>query len=110
MNRVNFGKRSGVIVDVCKGHGTWFDAGELTRAIEFVARGGLEETERRDQEELRQHNVDAKVARAAAELQVSLTRDAVDEGRRIGWWTGRASSSWGTHHETLVDVILDLLR
>jgi Zn-finger nucleic acid-binding protein len=44
MNRVNFGKRSGVIVDVCKGHGTWFDAGELTRAIEFVAAGGLEET------------------------------------------------------------------
>jgi Zn-finger nucleic acid-binding protein len=36
MNRVNFGKHSGIIVDVCKDHGTWFDSGELTRAIEFA--------------------------------------------------------------------------
>ncbi len=36
MNRVNFGRHSGIIVDVCKDHGTWFDAGELTRAIEFA--------------------------------------------------------------------------
>lgn len=37
MNRVAFGRASGVIVDVCKLHGTWFDAGELTRAIAFAA-------------------------------------------------------------------------
>jgi Zn-finger nucleic acid-binding protein len=36
MNRVNFGRHSGIIVDVCRKHGTWFDAGELTRAIEFA--------------------------------------------------------------------------
>jgi Zn-finger nucleic acid-binding protein len=36
MNRVNFGRHSGIIVDVCKMHGTWFDVGELTRAIEFA--------------------------------------------------------------------------
>ena len=44
MNRVNFGRVSGVIVDVCKMHGTWFDAGELTRVIAFAAAGGLEKT------------------------------------------------------------------
>ena len=49
MNRVNFGKRSGVIVDVCKEHGVWFDRGEITQAIEFVAKGGLEAGARVDE-------------------------------------------------------------
>lgn len=42
MNRVNFGRVSGVVVDLCKGHGVWFDPGELQRALAFVAGGGLE--------------------------------------------------------------------
>ncbi len=42
MNRVNFGRVSGVVIDLCKGHGVWFDGGELQRAIAFVANGGLE--------------------------------------------------------------------
>ncbi len=109
MNRSNFGKRSGVIVDVCKAHGTWFDAGELTRAIEFVAHGGLEETRRRDAEELHEQKSSAAVARAAAEMQVHLTREAVEEGRAVGWWVGRGSSGWGNHHGTLMDVLLHLL-
>jgi len=37
MNRINFGRTSGVIVDVCKKHGTWFDGGELTQVIAFAA-------------------------------------------------------------------------
>ncbi len=36
MNRQNFGRSSGVIVDVCAAHGTWFDAGELPRVMKFV--------------------------------------------------------------------------
>ncbi len=39
MNRVHFAHHSRVVVSVCKPHGTWFDAGELTEVIEFVARG-----------------------------------------------------------------------
>ena len=41
MNRKNFGGASGIIVDVCARHGTFFDAGELPRVLEFVRRGGL---------------------------------------------------------------------
>jgi Zn-finger nucleic acid-binding protein len=41
MNRRNFGGASGVIVDVCAKHGTWFDAGELPQVLEFVQTGGL---------------------------------------------------------------------
>ena len=42
MNRSNFGNRSGVIIDVCKGHGTWFERGELARVLAFIEEGGLE--------------------------------------------------------------------
>ena len=41
MNRRNFGGVSGVIVDVCAKHGTWFDRGELPRVLAFVESGGL---------------------------------------------------------------------
>ena len=36
MRRINFGRRSGVIVDVCNAHGTWFDPGELAAVLRFV--------------------------------------------------------------------------
>lgn len=42
MARMTFGKRSGVVVDVCRAHGTWFDGGELDAVLEFVRGGGLE--------------------------------------------------------------------
>lgn len=41
MNRKNFGGESGVVVDVCAVHGTWFDEGELPRVLAFVESGGL---------------------------------------------------------------------
>jgi Zn-finger nucleic acid-binding protein len=41
MNRINFARCSSVIVDVCKGHGTWFDRDELREIVEFVRGGGL---------------------------------------------------------------------
>jgi Zn-finger nucleic acid-binding protein len=52
MNRVNFAKCSGVIVDVCKGHGTWFDRDELTRIVEFIQAGGLEAVRNKEKAEL----------------------------------------------------------
>jgi len=53
MNRSNFAHSSGVIIDVCKHHGVWFDADELPKIIDFVQRGGMElarEKERADLE------------------------------------------------------------
>ncbi len=52
MNRVNFSRSSGVIVDVCKSHGIWFDRGELQRVIEFVEDGGLAVAREREREHL----------------------------------------------------------
>jgi len=42
MNRNNFARSSGVIIDLCKQHGVWFDAKELSQIIEFVRKGGLD--------------------------------------------------------------------
>lgn len=46
MNRRGFAHGSGVIVDVCRAHGTWFDKDELTQVVEFALGGGLERAER----------------------------------------------------------------
>jgi Zn-finger nucleic acid-binding protein/ribosomal protein L40E len=42
MQRKNFGRRSGVIVDWCGSHGTWLDAHEMEDIAAFVLEGGLE--------------------------------------------------------------------
>ena len=52
MNRINFAKCSGVIVDICKGHGIWFDRDELSQIVEFVRGGGLETSRAREKAEI----------------------------------------------------------
>jgi Zn-finger nucleic acid-binding protein len=52
MNRLNFARCSGVIVDVCKAHGTWFDSDELRRIVEFIRGGGLETARAKEKEEI----------------------------------------------------------
>jgi len=42
MLRKNFGSISGIVVDVCAHHGTFFDYGELPEVVDFVRSGGLE--------------------------------------------------------------------
>ncbi len=41
MNRMNYARFSGVIVDYCRKHGYWLDNGELEKIADFVASGGL---------------------------------------------------------------------
>jgi Zn-finger nucleic acid-binding protein len=48
MNRRNFGKASGVIVDVCARHGVWFECGELPKVLAFVEGGGIATARRRE--------------------------------------------------------------
>ena len=50
MNRVNFGAKSGVIVNRCKDHGMWLDGGELRHLFEWMKLGGkLLNQERQEQ-------------------------------------------------------------
>jgi len=91
MNRVNFAKCSDVIVDVCKGHGTWFDKDELRQIVEFIRGGGMEETREklRHEIEFQREKLQAEQLRAE-ERKVTL---------RITSVTGYSSD-----HELLGDL------
>jgi len=45
MIRRNFRKISGVLIDICRDHGVWLDAGELERIRCFIANGGLRQSQ-----------------------------------------------------------------
>jgi Zn-finger nucleic acid-binding protein len=60
MNRVNFANFSGVIVDVCREHGTWFDRDELRRIVEFIRAGGMDQARAREIQNLEE---DRRLAR-----------------------------------------------
>ena len=47
----HFAHKSGVILDICKAHGAWFEREELRRIVEFIRAGGLETSRERDREE-----------------------------------------------------------
>lgn len=53
MNRLNFGRVSGTIIDVCKGHGTFLDPGELHLIVTFLQSGGLDRARQKQIEELK---------------------------------------------------------
>lgn len=61
MNRVNYARRSGVVLDVCKAHGVWFDKDELRRVLAFVAGGGLDRARELEIEELKEAKRQAAV-------------------------------------------------
>ena len=46
MQRRNYGRLSGVIIDLCREHGVWFDADELPRILAWIRQGGLDEARR----------------------------------------------------------------
>jgi Zn-finger nucleic acid-binding protein len=51
MNRKNFRRISGVIIDECGRHGIWLDAGELEKIRLFIADGGLDKSQDRELED-----------------------------------------------------------
>jgi Zn-finger nucleic acid-binding protein len=48
MIRKNFRKISGVLIDQCRDHGIWLDAGELDQIRCFIANGGLDKSQDRE--------------------------------------------------------------
>jgi len=53
MNRANYGRISGVIIDYCREHGYWLDAGELEKIAKWVSTGGLDLKRKRELQELK---------------------------------------------------------
>lgn len=98
MNRRNFARISGVIVDECRTHGTFFDAGELEDVLAFVRSGGLVLARRRENEELaRERRRTEAQARSPLMAEVEpgglvgnqLSIGEPDIGIAFVYWAGR---------------------
>jgi Zn-finger nucleic acid-binding protein len=73
MNRVNFGRISGAVVDVCRGHGTFLDAGELHQIVTFIQQGGMERVRQREIQQLREEQQRLRDAQRTAGRPASGT-------------------------------------
>jgi Zn-finger nucleic acid-binding protein len=71
MNRANFARCSGVIIDLCKQHGAWFDRDELTRIVEFIRAGGLEMSRNKEKMALAEERRQLAQDQASLEMQRS---------------------------------------
>jgi Zn-finger nucleic acid-binding protein len=73
MSRVNFARVSGVILDVCRPHGAWFDAGELRAVRSFVRGSGLSRFKRRRELDIeRERRRSARVSSGSGASGVDL--------------------------------------
>jgi Zn-finger nucleic acid-binding protein/predicted RNA-binding Zn-ribbon protein involved in translation (DUF1610 family) len=96
MNRVNFGKLSGAVIDVCRGHGTFLDAGELHQIVTFIQQGGLDRARAHKLDELRDQERRLK----------DLERKAMIDRRASGGSPWTASATWdGSGIADLIDLI-----
>jgi len=85
MNRINFAHCSGVIIDVCKGHGTWFDRDELSGIVQFIRAGGLEASRQKEKREIEWERQQLHTEQlAAANRGTSLWTSSLDEDRLSG--------------------------
>ncbi len=76
MNRSNFARASGVIVDICKQHGVWFDADELPTIVKFIQNGGMELARQREKNEIDE----ARVRLRADQFEETLRDRRFDNG------------------------------
>jgi Zn-finger nucleic acid-binding protein len=90
MNRLNFARCSGVIVDVCKAHGTWFDHDELRRIVEFIRAGGLDVSRAREIADLEERKRELEAAEAARAAGARAGESAFsDDDRHLGITSAR---------------------
>lgn len=94
MNRRNYGRGSGIVIDSCKTHGTWFDSDELGRILAWVHAGGLDRAQARERSER---------SRPKSTPVIPSTSNSMSDG----WGSNRHGS--GRHLvEDLFDVLVDL--
>jgi Zn-finger nucleic acid-binding protein len=90
MHRVNFAEQSGVIVDLCKDHGVWFEREELRKIVEFIRAGGMTEVREAQLQRLEHERQRLERERREATAQSARRADA---------------AIWGTSDEGALDAI-----
>jgi Zn-finger nucleic acid-binding protein len=81
MNRINFARCSGVIVDICRGHGTWFDRDELSQIVQFIRGGGFELSRQREKRDLEHERAQLRAQQFAASQTSGFERFAASDER-----------------------------
>jgi Zn-finger nucleic acid-binding protein len=74
------------VIDVCRGHGTFLDAGELHDIVTFIRDGGLDRAREREKRELEEER------RRLTALQAQIDSPS------------RASSDWEHRSTSLLDI------
>ncbi len=79
MNRMNFGTRSGVIIDRCREHGIFLDGGELRQLLEWRRAGGqlLHERAQKAKEKEKQKREEEQKKKEAATRQFIAQHDYI---------------------------------
>lgn len=98
MNRLNYAGGSGIIVDACRDHGTWFDRGELTAIVDFLEGGGWERLKKRERERLTE---EVRQLESQKRIQASISMPASGYERQA-----RGFEAIGD----LVDFLVSLFR
>ena len=104
MTPQNYARYSGIIVDVCKDHGIWFDAGELNRILEFVARGGLVKARVKEAERAKDEARAARIDAQTASIQSRATAHTATG------YPVQASPAQGLLLETVVEGLFGLFK
>ena len=84
MNRINFANCSGVVVDVCKQHGTWFDRDELRQIVEFIRGGGMELSREKDRHDLELQKEKLRTESATVSYRTASITYSFDDERLGG--------------------------
>lgn len=99
MNRRNFEKASGVILDVCAKHGLWFDPNELQGVLDWVRKGGMRAVQARREAEAREKERAQRIEQAPA---TRLGKLATSRASSSSWENG---DLFGWFGEALVDLV-----
>ncbi|MDQ4121410.1 MAG: zf-TFIIB domain-containing protein [Acidobacteriota bacterium] len=83
MNRNNFARSSGVIIDTCKRHGIWFDAEELPGIVEFIRKGGLERAREKEKLQLEQERNRLRERQFQAAIEGNRFQDITNDSNTV---------------------------
>lgn len=84
MNRYNYARISGIILDSCRDHGLWFDSDELRQCLVFIEKGGLDDSRKREMEKLEMERRLLASEKAQTHMGMDLSAPS-----QMEWGTGK---------------------
>lgn len=101
MNRQNYARRSGIIIDVCSQHGIWFDSEELEAILEWLRQGG-------DRDRTRSY-VPERTAVRVTDAEAQRAVEQVDTSGPV-LMSSRSSSRGFDVADLVTDLLFQLFR